>query len=327
MLRSNGPGRARCLLGGLLLVSLGAHAQTGDYPASTYESEYLKRLKSYETITPYGESPFGESIDLTTGQVSFSQTDIVLEGTGPTIRVSRSRSPEIYDPSGVGPAQVLGDWSLDIPRISTLVPSRRGATNGGSPGENWDVAQRCTSFGDMSPGSGNIDLEDWWHGYELVMPDGSTQPLLQRDPAYTVKPAGTTAYPIVTLGDVQMSCLASTKNGEAGEAFQSGRTARGIGSIGWWASPARSCGSSRMASRRLRKERIRIRRRKPIRKPNLSPGCSFLPTTPSRSNRTACRRRCMSPASKIASATSSLTTTTSPAPRDWTRSLHPMAER
>jgi hypothetical protein len=219
MLRSHGPGWACCLLGGLLLLSFNAHAQSGDYPASTYESEYLKRLKSYQTITPYGETPFGESIDLATGQVSFSQTDILLEGNGPAIRVSRSRSPEIYDASGVGPAQVFGDWSLDIPRISTLVASPRGSEDGGSPGANWGGTSRCTNFGYMTNGSGGIALEDWWHGYEVVMPDGASQPLLKRDAAYATKPAGATAYPVVTLGDVQMSCLAATKNGEAGQAF------------------------------------------------------------------------------------------------------------
>ncbi|MCC8361808.1 hypothetical protein LK996_01755 [Lysobacter sp. A6] len=226
MLRFNGPDWARCLLGSLVLLTPSAHAQvSGEYPASTFESEYLKRLKSYQSIQPYGETPFGESIDLVTGQVSFSQTDIVLEGAGPTIRVSRSRSPEIYDASGPGPAQVLGDWTLDIPRISTLVAAPRGVEDGGIPGSNWRMAftdpdkKRCTNFNYVWGGSGGIAMDDWWHGYELVMDDGASQPLLKRDAAYTTKPSGATAYPIVTLGDIQLSCLASTKNGEAGEGF------------------------------------------------------------------------------------------------------------
>ena len=121
MHRAIGPGRARCLLGVVLCMAPGAYAQEAEY--DNYQSEYFKRLKSYETIQPYGETPFGESIDLATGQVTFSQADVVLEGTGPTIRISRSRPANIENPAGREPVQLLGDWTLDIPRISTLVPA------------------------------------------------------------------------------------------------------------------------------------------------------------------------------------------------------------
>jgi YD repeat-containing protein len=50
------------------------------------------------------------------------------------------------------------------------------------------------------------------------MDDGGSQPLMLRDPKYTLKPA-TGTYPIVTLSDMQISCLSTTSNGEAGEAF------------------------------------------------------------------------------------------------------------
>lgn len=226
MLRFNGPGRARCLLGSLVLLSLGAHAQ--DPPlASSYEAEYFKRLQSYQTIQPYGETPFGESIDLATGQVTFTQTDIVLEGSGPAIRVSRSRSATGWDPAALDapPAQVLGDWTLNLPRIATLV-ARPRYVEGSAPGDNWRMAKeiddntrkRCANFGHVYMGQSGIPLEEWWHGYELVMDDGATQPLLQRDPAWTAKPA-TGTWPIVTLSDVQIGCLASTSNGQAGDAF------------------------------------------------------------------------------------------------------------
>lgn len=61
-----------------------AHAQ--EVPIG---DEYLRRLKAYETIQPVGDTPFGEHLNLYTGDLTFSQTDLSLEGQGPTISLVR----------------------------------------------------------------------------------------------------------------------------------------------------------------------------------------------------------------------------------------------
>jgi hypothetical protein len=200
--------------------------ETGSGPSSTYLTEYIKRLKRYQTIEPLGENPFGESIDLYTGQVTFTHTDIVLEGTGPTIRVSRSRSPTGFDASAMDnpPAQYFGDWTLNLPRIDTLVAAQRYVY--GTPAGNWRMTYsmtdpasylRCTNFAEPYIGQSGIDLEQWWHGYQVILDDGSQQSLLVRDAAYATKPGMTGAFPVVTLSNLQMTCLPEAKNVEAGQ--------------------------------------------------------------------------------------------------------------
>jgi RHS repeat-associated protein len=199
-----------------------AHAQP-----TSYHDEYLKRLKAWQSVRPYGDTPFGEQINLYTGEVAFRQEDIVLEGTGPVIRIARSRSATGTDPGAVdaSPAAAFADWTIDTPRIETLLAAPRHAT--AAPGDNWrlavaindDTRARCTHFAEPYLGQGGIPQEDWWHGYELVLDDGSRQPVLKRDPAWTAKPGIPGAYPAVTTSHVQFACLPSTKNGEAGEGF------------------------------------------------------------------------------------------------------------
>ena len=61
-------------------ASTGAAAQ-----GVTPQDEYMRRLKVYQTVQPSGETPFGEQINLYTGDLTFRQADVIVEGTGPTI--------------------------------------------------------------------------------------------------------------------------------------------------------------------------------------------------------------------------------------------------
>ena len=218
------PIRARCFACSLVFVSLGALAEE---PPSNYASEYMKRLKAYQTVQPHGDKPFGEQINLYTGELSFSHTDIVLEGTGPTIRVVRTRSGTGFDEAAeeLHPASMFVDWTLQLPRIDTLVADPRNAD--GTPGGNWRMGpaadaesfKRCSNFGSPYAGQSGIVQEDWWHGYEITLADGSPEPLLRRNPAYAIKPAMAGAFPALTMSNAQLTCLASTKNDQPGEGF------------------------------------------------------------------------------------------------------------
>lgn len=207
---------------GVVLVLLAGHVSA---QVASPDDEHLKRLKAYQTIQPYGEKPFGEEINLYTGELSFNHTDIALEGSGPAIRVSRERSGnEFYDESM---AMAFGSWRLALPRIETLVAAPRYGL--GTPQTNWRLSYaisaaslaRCSSFSEPYMGQGGIPLEEWWHGYELVNDDGARQLLLKRDASYTAKPAMAGEFPIVTLSNWQITCLPQPSNGtvEDGEAF------------------------------------------------------------------------------------------------------------
>ncbi len=195
-----------------------AHADIAINDPST---EYLNRIKVGETIQPLGETPFGESVSLYTGGISFRQTDISFPGIGPTIALTRT-----YEVSG-SPLSLsfdlpMGDWDLAAPRISTLVPGSRMGMQGAWNVESAEVAgspARCSQFGPISEGSFVFGLA-WWHGYQLITGDGSSQPLLKRTAENSLVPSGSAAdYPALTPAHWVLSCLPTTSNGMPGEGF------------------------------------------------------------------------------------------------------------
>jgi YD repeat-containing protein len=180
-------------------------------------TEYLNRIKVGESVQPLGDTPFGESVSLYTGTVSFRQTDISYPGIGPTINLTRS-----YEVSG-SPVSFAGDfamadWDLSIPRVSTLVPIERH----GAPG-TWKVSgelpdARCSRISQPAQTSSFGEL--WWHGYQLTTSDGAAQTILKRSPANGLAPNNDVlAYPLVTQSHWMIGCLPTTANGLPGEAF------------------------------------------------------------------------------------------------------------
>ncbi len=205
---------AVCLLGVLVLFPQ-AQAQT-----VSPDAEYNQRLKARQTIAPGGETPFGERLNLYTGEVSFQQPDVTFEGTGPTIRLVRVTTTSQEDRS-TAPFP-FGSWDLSIPRIDTFLKNLEATA-----GDNWQVGQqpsstaRCTQFG--APRQATYL---WWHGYALVDTDGNRQPVLQRAAGYAAQPAvtvpdggGAMVFPAITQDKWQLGCLPATSNGQVGEAF------------------------------------------------------------------------------------------------------------
>jgi RHS repeat-associated protein len=191
------------------------------------QAEYAEKIKLYETVQPKGDTPFGENINMFTGELSFLHTDIEMVGKGPPIVLARG-----YEYSSI---ETLGGWSLTIPRIEVLV-NAPGRYVLGDPGTNWQVDKwlpdgsivgttaRCTEFN--LPFDPEDDLWMWWAGgYEFTTDRGEKQQLLKRMPAFTAKPGLTApngtpyAFPIVTQENWQVGCLPSTSNGQAGEGF------------------------------------------------------------------------------------------------------------
>lgn len=213
----------------VLLASIASVAGFGSARAQTItgpSTEYLRRIKTAESVQPLGDSPFGENISLYNGTLSFRQTDISYPGIGPTITLARtyevSGSPTTY-----GNDLPMGDWDLSIPRISTIV-----AGNGIRFAKLWKVnpqvitqtgtvsLARCTGITEINHAPSGYGLA-WWHGYQLITEDASSQPLLKRNPTNALAPGNdVAAYPIVTASHWMIGCLASTANGLEGEAFK-----------------------------------------------------------------------------------------------------------
>lgn len=210
----------------VLYACLGARAAHADV---TSRDEYTQRLKISQTIDPHGPTPFGEQLNPYTGDLTFSQTDVMLEGNGPTIHLVRNHVSRQVGESITQPYS-MGDWTLSIPRIETLTDADWHVTAGIDPGRNWFVAttdpgnkyKRCTYF-DRPAYQGTLDDPSrGWNGMTLVTEDGGQQTVLKRNAALNPSHptiAEATSFPAVTQQFWQVGCLARTSNGEEGEAF------------------------------------------------------------------------------------------------------------
>ncbi|WP_291778114.1 hypothetical protein [Luteibacter sp.] len=218
-------GFALLLFLGLTVVGTNVRAQE----AVTPEDEFRKKIRVAEDIQPLGEAPFGEKVNLSTGDLSFEQVDIHLPGTGPSIDIARTFAMRdmAYATSGYQSGS-FADWEFSLPRITTIVADQQNvrgwvvSPNGAFTGS----LNRCSQFSPpptvlppphdstMSP----WDPKKWWNGYQLVLPGGGSQDLLYRDAGNPLVPDGSTSK-IVTLDHWVVGCLPGTANGEKGEAF------------------------------------------------------------------------------------------------------------
>ncbi len=207
--------------------------------AVTPESEFQKRIKVSEDINPVGDHPFGENISLYNGGLSFEENDIKLSGQGPDIELTRSFHPADVPPDSVYYDFIdnaFVDWSLETPRIETLSAASSIANQDPAPDAQWFFitdANRC-SAADGAPDEfvtfkGTVityPADDWWHGYQLIVPGQGTQDLLKRDTTYNSQfPSMTDAngaainFPLVTKARWAVGCTAATANGQPGEGF------------------------------------------------------------------------------------------------------------
>jgi YD repeat-containing protein len=192
-------------LGALFAFALSSAslAQTNAYPSF----EYRDRIKVDQTIQPLGDNPFGENVNLYKGGLTFTQTDISYPGIGPTITLARTYEVGV----GLVRSQIqndMADWSLSVPRISTIVP--------GEPGSPLD-GFHCTNFGPVSPAP-YIPIGRWWNGYHLRTPDGGSQPLMKRAAENTNAPSSGQSYGVVTPNNWVLRCT-TTPASAPGEGF------------------------------------------------------------------------------------------------------------
>jgi YD repeat-containing protein len=218
----------RVLLAALIVpLALVVHAQT-----TNPEQEYKKLIKVDQEIAPLGENPFGESVNVFDGTLSFNVVDITIPGTGPTIQISRTFKAD-------GDADIrmdnatLGDWDLDLPRLSTLT-SNVGTGLGGPPNYGWVVAtttrtDRCANFrsppdiqiGKAGPDNDPVKPSAWWNeGYTLRIPGVADQDILSNSENLAPSPSmpGVTVKG-VSKGNWRLACLPNTSNGQPGDAF------------------------------------------------------------------------------------------------------------
>ncbi|HEY9254922.1 MAG TPA: RHS repeat protein [Stenotrophomonas sp.] len=193
----------------------------------TTETLYKKRLTQSTTVTAFRE--FGDQINLRDGTMTFKNVDVLLEGTGPDIKVVRTAQVHDNQINRLPTQNNMGAWMFEIPRIKAVTAN--GSNFGRAPmdatspvgwqiGNAADKNSRCTNFGypgDVTFGGDRpVEFMDisWFFGYTLVDMDGAEHPLGVRSNQLPAQ-----QYKLGTNDGWVVSCLAQTANGEPGEAF------------------------------------------------------------------------------------------------------------
>ncbi|MGN7830404.1 hypothetical protein ACTJI2_02175 [Pseudoxanthomonas sp. 22568] len=218
---------AKMLLGSMIAWTGFSQPASAQTQKETHE-EYAKQIKTAEAIGALGNDLFGEQVNLYTGSLSFTVTDVSLRGNN-ALPVEIRRSFKVESRDSLYSQGAFGDWELDIPylygtfarktlssevgwQVRTLTPNARCSVN-----VNTAMPPDAEASGS---GSGNyFEAEEFWAGNSLHLPEGGDQEMLLVASENPSKPADGATYYWTTSGHWFFSCLANTANGISGEAF------------------------------------------------------------------------------------------------------------
>lgn len=190
------------LLFALALLAVSAQSTAQKLPWE----EYDKQIQARGAITAHGPQLFGDEVELSSGALSFSVTDISIPGNH-SLPVALTRTTTIVDWNDRAFDAPMGDWDLDIPRLEGIfAPS-------------WPN-QRCTNTGyppTVNSGTASYSHVEYWQGNHARMPGGGE--MLEANQSAVPKPTSGGPYLWVTAGMTYFSCLPSLVNGGPGEGF------------------------------------------------------------------------------------------------------------
>ena len=201
---------------GQIFLALPLYAQI---TPTTFTEQY-KAIKAPGAVAKLGPDVFGDNVNLYTGGLDFTQTDVNLRGNS-ALAVSLGRRLQTgrrgFDD------RPFGRWDLDIPHLyGTFAKGNVGNLQGwkGRDGSN----ARCSQFGappeaDGLQSSSLWAAEEFWQGNHMYIPGGGEHRLLRRDPAYTKSPSAMTidgvtvsSFPVVTSTKWSLGCWPSLRS-------------------------------------------------------------------------------------------------------------------
>lgn len=185
---------------------------TNAWSQTTSASEDATRAHTDKELSGAGDRSLGDMVDLNTGSLSFSQTDVSIPGNS-TLQVAITRRFDAQRMRSLSvPASSLAfyDWQIDVPRISVTL-----ATSNPWP------ANRCSSRWVppvLNPAPDYYFSADQYSGgFKIEFPGGSAQMLL---PSGNVFPKPS-SFVWVAAGNIGVSCTTATNpdGTSAGEGF------------------------------------------------------------------------------------------------------------
>ncbi|ALN93751.1 RHS repeat domain-containing protein [Lysobacter gummosus] len=194
------------LISALLLIAA-SNSSSAQEVTRPWE-EYGKLINSRETIASLGPTLFGDQVDLNTGALSFSATDVSIPGNS-KLSVAFSRTFKVSNRKGYLNDSTLADWELDAPKLS-------GVFAPGWKSTRCSVASAAAARPAQVSSSGTVfNPEDFWQGNHADMPGGGE--MLYANGASTAPSTGGPYY-WMTAGLTYFSCLPTAKN-EGGQGF------------------------------------------------------------------------------------------------------------
>lgn len=175
-----------------------AFAQEGNLPWE----EYSRLIEKGREIAPLDtNSMFGETVDLYSGALSFSATDLSIPGNN-ALPVAIVRKLSIHDRRHYGTAArgPLADWTIDIPNVSGVFAT------------TWHD-NRCSQAVPPIVHT-RVTGDEYWAGNHAELPGGGE---MLRDSNRPI-PAVGGPYVWITEGGTYFSCLSTIKNG-SGQGF------------------------------------------------------------------------------------------------------------
>lgn len=189
-----------------------------DDPVSP-QQEHLRRVTRAQGIDALEDDLFGDSINAYTGGVQFSVTDVSIPGNS-DLPVALARR---FDVNGVRgrnararSGNVFDDWDLDIPHMHGVFAASVGWQAG--PTANVRCAQPNQAQA-APPATGGFEPDDYWQGNQLYVPGQGDDEIQHLAASAPDRPTDGLIYQWVTKGLWYFSCLPTTANGVAGDAF------------------------------------------------------------------------------------------------------------
>ncbi len=202
-----------------LITSAGESAGGGSptsFRTPVVSDEILNRLEVNPEINAETTALLGEQIDLNTGSVSFTHTDVSLPGSsGLPVSISRTHKGGNYSFQNT---LEFADWQLDIPSIQTTLLAGHSGFGGG-----WGKGTACSS--DQRPAKSikirtdNYKPYEYFNGTTLSIPGVTNGKLLNAN--YATSGVGDPAqYRYLTKDNWRISCLTSSQTHSGGEGFK-----------------------------------------------------------------------------------------------------------
>jgi YD repeat-containing protein len=204
---------------------MGNVALAQDY--ASFADQYGKLVSQASDVKSLDERMFGDEESLYTGTLSFSATDVSLPGIG-SFSMALTRSLRVDDPgdSGMWALGQFGDWDLELPRLSgTFAKTGTGQSGWAMHDSPLRCGGSTSSYFSQPPvargggGLGYFDASEYWAGNHFSLPGGGSQEMMLVSAANPNKPTDGVDYRWTTNNNWFFSCLSSTANGYAGDAF------------------------------------------------------------------------------------------------------------